>query len=155
VRGFRFDGIADAHPQPQFIELLHGAQLAAVIVCPSNPFVSIDPILRLPGVGAALRDTSAPVIAVSPIVGGVALKGPAGKMFAELSLPSTALAVAEHYGDLLDGFVIDATDADLAPAIEELGIAVYVAQTVMKTLDDRIALARDVLQFAAQLTGEA
>jgi LPPG:FO 2-phospho-L-lactate transferase len=91
------------------------------------------------------------VIAVSPIVGGIALKGPAAKMFTELQLPSTALAVAEHYGDLLDGFVIDATDAELAPAIEALGVAVHVTQTVMHTLDDRVELARSVLQFATQL----
>jgi LPPG:FO 2-phospho-L-lactate transferase len=155
VKGFRFDGIERARPQAQFIELLHSTQLAAVVVCPSNPFVSIDPILRLPGVDAALRDTKAPVIAVSPIVGGVALKGPAAKMFTELQLPSTALAVAEHYGDLLDGFVIDAADAALAPAIEELGVAVHVTQTVMHTLEDRIELARAVLQFATRLAGDA
>jgi LPPG:FO 2-phospho-L-lactate transferase len=155
VRGFRFEGIERARPQAQFIDLLSDAQLAAVIICPSNPFVSIDPILQLPGVDAALRDTGAPVVAVSPIVGGIALKGPAAKMFTELQLPSTALAVAEHYGDLLDGFVIDVADAALAPAIEALGVAVHVTQTVMQTLEDRIALARDVLQFATSLAGEA
>jgi LPPG:FO 2-phospho-L-lactate transferase len=154
VRGFRFDGIERARPQAQFIDLLHGAQLAAVVICPSNPFVSIDPILQLPGVAAALRAMSAPVIAVSPIVGGIALKGPAAKMFAELQLPSTALAVAEHYGDLLDGFVIDTADAELAGAIEELGTAVLTTHTVMHTLDDRIGLAREVLQFAARLAGD-
>ena len=154
VRGFRFEGIGRAQPQPQFIDLLHSPELAAVVICPSNPFVSVDPILQLPGVRAALRDAPAPVIAVSPIVGGAALKGPAAKMFAELQLPSTALAVAEHYGDLLDGFVIDETDAGLAPAIEELGMAVLVAQTVMRTLEDRVELARDVLRFAARLSGD-
>jgi LPPG:FO 2-phospho-L-lactate transferase len=152
VRGFRFDGIERARPQPQFIELLQDAQLGALIICPSNPFVSIDPILKLPGVDAALRATNAPVIAVSPIVGGAALKGPAAKMFTELQLPSTALAVAEHYGDLLDGFVIDVADAALAPAIEALGVAVHVTQTVMHTLEDRIGLARSTLRFATQLS---
>lgn len=155
VRGFRFEGIESARPQAQFFAQLRSAELAAVIICPSNPFVSIDTILQLPGVDAALRATKAPVIAVSPIVGGIALKGPAAKMFAELQLPSTALAVAEHYGDLLDGFVIDVADAALAPAIEALGVAVHVTQTVMHTLEDRIALARDVLQFATRLAGEA
>lgn len=151
VRGFRFDGIERARPQAQFDALLRDATLAATIICPSNPFVSVDPILGLPGVRAALRAGQAPVIAVSPIVGGAAIKGPAAKMLAELDLPSSALAVAEHYGDLLDGFVIDAVDAEFAPAIEQLGVAVLVAQTVMHSLDDRIALAREVLRFAARL----
>lgn len=151
VRGFRFDGIERARPQPQFNALLRSPALAATVICPSNPFVSVDPILQLPGVRAALRAALAPVIAVSPIVGGAAIKGPAAKMFAELELPSSALAVAEHYGDLLDGFVIDAVDAAYGPAIERLGIAVLTTQTVMKSLDDRIALADDVLRFAASL----
>lgn len=159
VRGFRFDGIERARPQAQFDALLRDSGLAATIICPSNPFVSVDPILQLSGVRAALRASRAPVIAVSPIVGGAAIKGPAAKMFTELNLPSTALAVAEHYvagagGGLLDGFVIDDVDAEFAPAIERLGVKVLATQTVMKTLDDRIALARDVLQFAARL-GEA
>ncbi|HSB96444.1 MAG TPA: 2-phospho-L-lactate transferase [Spongiibacteraceae bacterium] len=154
VSGFRFHGIEAARPQPQFIAQLHAAELAAVIICPSNPFVSIDPILQLAGVRAALRDRLAPVVAVSPIVGGVAIKGPAAKMLAELKLPSSALAVAEHYADVLDGIVIDETDAVLATAIEELGIAVHIAQTVMSSLDDRIDLAREVLLFAERLSGE-
>jgi len=154
VSGFRFHGIEAARPQPQFVAQLHAADLAAVIICPSNPFVSIDPILQLAGVRAALRDMAAPVVAVSPIVGGVAIKGPAAKMLTELNLPSSALAVAEHYADVLDGIVIDETDAVLATAIEDLGIAVHTAQTVMKSLDDRIDLAREVLLFAERLSGE-
>jgi LPPG:FO 2-phospho-L-lactate transferase len=153
VRGFRFSGIETARPQSEFIEQLYGDQLAAVIICPSNPFVSIDPILQLPGVRAALIDTSAPVIAVSPIVGGVALKGPAAKMLKELKMQCSASAVAEHYSDFLDGIVIDRIDAGLAGAIEELGVAVHITETVMKTLDDRVRLASEVLQFAERLTG--
>jgi LPPG:FO 2-phospho-L-lactate transferase len=151
VRGFSFRGIEAARPQQQFIDLLHSAELDAVIICPSNPFVSIDPILQLPGVDAALIDVAAPVIAVSPIVGGVALKGPAAKMMSELNMPTNALAVAEYYGDLLDGIVIDNRDAEFAAAIEALGLAVHVTQTVMNTLDDRRQLADDVLLFAARL----
>jgi len=154
VTGFRFSGIEAARPQAQFIAQLHSDDLAAVVICPSNPFVSIDPILQLAGVRAALIDLAAPVIAVSPIVGGIAIKGPAAKMLTELNLPSSALAVAEHYADVLDGIVIDETDAVLAAAIEELGIAVHIAQTVMRTLDDRIDLAREVLLFAERLSGE-
>jgi LPPG:FO 2-phospho-L-lactate transferase len=155
VRGFRFRGIEAAHPQRQFIELLHGEELEAVIICPSNPFVSIDPILQLPGVRVALIDGAAPVIAVSPIVGGIAIKGPAAKMMSELNMPSSALAVAEYYGDVLDGIVIDNSDAELAAAIEELGIAVHVTKTVMHTLDDRRQLADAALLFAARLMGES
>lgn len=153
VRGFRFSGIETARPQPQFIEQLHSETLAAVIVCPSNPFVSIDPILQLVGVRAALVDTAAPVIAVSPIVGGAAIKGPAAKMLRELNMPCSTLTVAEYYRDMLDGIVIDRIDADLADAIEALGIAVHITQTVMHSLDDRIQLANEVLAFAERLTG--
>lgn len=149
VRGFEFHGIDTARPQPELMALLGGSDLAAVVICPSNPFVSVDPILRVPGVRAALRATGAPVIAVSPIVGGIAIKGPTAKMMAELNMPSSALAVAAHYGDLLDGFIIDATDETQAQAIAGLGVAVFVAQTVMKTLDDRIMLAAEALRFAA------
>jgi len=149
VRGFEFRGIDNARPQPELMALLDSADLAAVLICPSNPFVSVDPILKVPGVRAALRATRAPVIAVSPIVGGIAIKGPTAKMMAELDMPSSALAVAGHYGDLLDGFIIDETDAAQARDITGSGVAVRVAQTVMKTLDDRIMLAAEALRFAA------
>lgn len=154
VRGFEFRGIETAQPQREFIELLRGDTLDAVIFCPSNPFVSIDPILQLPGVRAALADCAAPVIAVSPIVGGQAIKGPAAKMLRELNLQSSAFAVAEHYSDLLDGYVIDSADADQVEAIAALDIAVHVTPSVMTTLDDRIRLAAEVLQFAATLGGD-
>jgi len=151
VRGFEFQGIETARPQSELMALLGGDELAAVVICPSNPFVSVDPILKVPGVRAALRATRAPVIAVSPIVGGIAIKGPTAKMMAELDMPSSAAAVAEHYGDLLDGFVIDETDAEQAEAIARSGVAVRIAQTVMKTLDDRIMLAAETLRFAAAI----
>ena len=154
VRGFHFRGIENARPQPQFLAALQGDELDAIIVCPSNPFVSIDPMLRLPGVRAAVENAAAPVIAVSPIVGGMAIKGPAAKMMAELDMPSTALAVAGYYRDLIDGFVIDHADADQAEAIAELGIAVHVTDSVMHTLADRERLAAEVLRFASVLAGE-
>jgi LPPG:FO 2-phospho-L-lactate transferase len=155
VRGFLFRGIESARPQAELMALLRSDELAAVVICPSNPFVSIDPILQVPGIRAALQQLQVPVVAVSPIVGGVAIKGPTAKMMAELNMPSSAAAVAAYYGDLLDGFVIDQADAIQADTIAELGVAVHITQTVMKSLDDRIMLAADVLQFAGGLTAGA
>lgn len=151
ISGYAFRGIDTARPQPQLMELLGGPKLKAVVICPSNPFVSVDPILGLPGVRAALQQSAAPLVAVSPIVAGAAIKGPAAKMLAELGLPATALAVAQHYGNLLDGFVLDNRDAQYRPEIEALGIAASCEQTIMKTLADREDLARSVLAFAQTL----
>ena len=138
-------------PQPQFMELLAGEATEAVVLCPSNPFLSIDPILRLQGVRDALRQGTAPVVAVSPIVGGRALRGPAAKMMAELEMPQSAAAVAEYYAELLDGFVLDEEDRALVPQLEALGLAVLATQTVMGGEDERRALAREVLDFAVGL----
>ena len=151
VRGFRFDGIETAKPNPKLMNLLDGGTLDAVIITPSNPFVSIDPILSLAGVRDALQMLSSPIIAVSPIVGGQALKGPAAKMMTELGLPSSALEVAKHYLGLIDGFVIDETDAAQAGEISNLGMKVKVAQTIMRDLDDRKQLATECCDFAATL----
>lgn len=151
VTGFVFDGIAAARPQADFIAALADPELQAIVITPSNPFVSIDPILELPGVRDAMRGAKAPVVAVSPIVAGLAIKGPAAKMMAELGMPSTALAVAQHYGDLLDGFVLDHGDQDQADAVAALGIRPLVTKTVMESLDDRENLAREVLALARGL----
>jgi LPPG:FO 2-phospho-L-lactate transferase len=113
--------------------------------------VSVDPILKLPGLQAALKGSRAPVVAVSPIVGGRAIKGPAAKMLAELGMPVSALAVARHYAGLLDGFVIDGLDRTQAADIEALGMAVCVTDTVMAGQPERNRLAQDVLRFAASL----
>jgi LPPG:FO 2-phospho-L-lactate transferase len=146
VTGFAFEGIANARPNDEVMALLQDAAFSAIIVCPSNPFVSIDPILQLPGFWTALRDNPAPVILVSPIVAGMAIKGPAAKMMAELGVPVTALGVAQYYCDrypgLLDYFVIDESDATLAPQITRLGVAVTVTPTVMKSRADKRRLAR-------------
>jgi len=153
VRGFSFQGIDRAQPSPGFAAALADSALSAIVVCPSNPFVSVDPILRLPGVEAALRRRRAPMVAVSPIVGGEALKGPAAKMMSELGLPRSAVEVARYYAErqLLSGFVLDQADEALAGAVAELGVAVEVAPTVMRTLEDRVELAERVLTFAASL----
>lgn len=147
VSGFRFAGIEQAQLSSQFMHLLKDPQLAAVIICPSNPFVSVEPILALSGVREILRQRAVPVIAVSPIVKGMALKGPAAKMMTELALPSTALAVAQYYNETLDGFVIDNQDAQMAAKIGESGLKVKVVNTVMKSLQDRIDLAEAVINF--------
>ena len=151
VSGFRFDGIDTAMAQPRMLELIDSRRLSAVVICPSNPFVSVDPILNLPGLRDRLKKAGVPIIAVSPIVGGRALKGPAAKMMAELGMPVTARAVAEYYGDLLDGFVIDHADAADADAIGQLGPQVCVTQSVMNGPQERRALAVTVLDFARSL----
>ncbi len=145
VRGFRFEGQDQATPQPEFMALLADPALALIVICPSNPFVSVDPILGLPGVRAALQASAAPVYAVSPIVGDRALKGPAAKMMAELGLPVSAASVAQHYRGLVDTFVLDESDATLAHSMEEPGMRLMTAPTVMKTLADREQLARALL----------
>lgn len=147
VRGFRFEGAAAARPAPGVLEALSAADL--VVLCPSNPWVSLDPILAVPG----LRQAAAarPAVGVSPIVGGRALKGPAAKMAAELGLPPSARTVAEHYRGLLRGFVVDEQDAALAPEVRALGIEVLVAQTVMRGAGGRRRLAEQVLDFGAGL----
>lgn len=152
VTGFTFAGIQDAVPSPGFLAGLRDPDLTAIVICPSNPFVSVDPVLGLPGALTAMRASKAPIIAVSPIVGGLAIKGPAAKMMAELGMPQSALAVAKHYQGRIDGFVIDDDDAELQPEIEALGIPTIVTNTVMLTLSDRTRLATRVLDFAHQLT---
>lgn len=151
VTGFEFVGVDDAKPSAGFMEAIEADGLQAIVICPSNPFVSVEPVLRLPGVERAMRGADAPLIAVSPIVGGEALKGPAAKMMKELGMPGTALAVAEYYRGRIDGFVIDSRDEQYCDAIEALGLEALVTNTVMNTLDDRIQLAREVLAFAAEL----
>ena len=154
VESFEFQGIAAARPSPAFQAALEG-DVSAVLICPSNPFVSVDPILALPGVVERIRARRVPVVVVSNIVGGQAIKGPAAKMMAELGMPQTALAVAsyyrEKYGDLIRGFVLDETDAALKPEVEALGLAVALAPSVMTTLEDKVELAARLLDFVAEL----
>jgi LPPG:FO 2-phospho-L-lactate transferase len=145
VRELAFDGAAAA--RPGFLDALSDPRLEAVVICPSNPFISVQPILAMPGVRAALRDCPAPVIAVSPIIGGRAVKGPTAKMLAELGLEVSAASVARLYGDLLDGYVVDHIDANAALD----GPRGFTAATLMTTLAEREALARAVLDAAAAL----
>ena len=147
VKGFRFDGAEQAEPQPEFIQELNSDDLKAVIVCPSNPFVSVNPILQLPRVRDALMKCKAPLIAVSPIVGGRAIKGPTAKMMRELNMPSTVNAVAKFYEPLLDGLVIDQEDAAEAQNLASDALKIEVAPTVMKTTEDKVNLAKRCLAF--------
>ena len=151
VRGVRFDGVESARAHPEFDALLHSRDAQAVILCPSNPFLSIDPILSLKGVRAGLQSTLAPVVAVSPIVGGKALKGPAASIMADLGMTPGNLAIAEYYRDFLDGLIIDSSDEAEAREIEKSGIRVKVVNTVMHSMQDRIRLAEASLDFAAAL----
>ena len=152
ARAIEFVGAGRACPHPLFDSLLTGDSLRAVILCPSNPFLSIDPILSLKNARSRLRAARAPVVAVSPIVGGKALRGPAAKIMEEMNLPVNNLSVAEHYRDFLDGLIIDEADRHETGAIEKLGIRVKTAAAVMRSTQDRIALAEICLRFAAQLS---
>ena len=153
VSDYRFDGVEDAQAQWQLMDLLRDPQLDAVLICPSNPFVSVAPILAISGVREAMQQSAAPVIAVSPIVGGKAIKGPAAKMMRELQLPASALEVARFYRGLLDGFVIDDCDGPQATAIEALGMSCLVTPTVMHSLQDKTRLARELMTFVASFGG--
>jgi len=152
VTELAYDGATSAEPQAQALAALADARLAAVVICPSNPFLSVDPILAMPALRRALVACRAPVIAVSPIIAGRAVKGPTAKMMAELGHEVTAGEVARHYAGLIDGFVVDEADEtrDL-PA----NVAVRQARTLMTTLAEREELARAVLAFAATLGGGA
>ena len=147
VTAFRFTGIDRARPAPGALEALAAANL--VVICPSNPWVSIDPILALPGLRAAIAARL--VVAVSPIIGGQAVKGPAAKMYAELGIEPSALAVAQHYRGLLAGFMFDEVDVDLEASVIELGMKTWVTNTWMKTTDDRRRLALEILKFGESL----
>lgn len=143
VRGVEFDGATSARPSPDVLEAIAAADL--LVIGPSNPLVSIGPILALTGVRAAIAAAPAPVVAVSPIVGGRALKGPADRMLVSTGHDATATGVARLYADIADRFVIDDVDAALAPEIDALGMTVAVLPTVMGGDDERAALAADIL----------
>jgi LPPG:FO 2-phospho-L-lactate transferase len=156
VREVRYAGAETAHTTRWVEEALRAASL--VVIGPSNPIVSIDPILRVPGMSellAAARTRAVPIVAVSGIVGGKALKGPADRMLASLGHESSARGVAAHYAGLLDGFVLDAVDRDSAPAIRSLGPRTLVTDTIMVDDAGRARLARAILAFGAALSSGA
>jgi LPPG:FO 2-phospho-L-lactate transferase len=153
VIGVDFSGIDAARPLPDGIAAVQASDL--IVFAPSNPIVSIGPILNIEGYHAALRERRAPVVAVSPLIRGKALKGPADKMMSTLGHEATALGVARIYAGLIDGFVIDNLDEAARAKIEALGIAVLVTDAIMHDVPDRGRFAREVAEFGRSLRVKA
>lgn len=143
VKGFRFDGVEVAEPTVGAKEAIEKTD--AVIICPSNPWVSIDPILQV------VKKIDKPIVAISPIIGGKTVKGPAAKMYSELSIEPSALAVAKHYRNILTGFVLDNLDLSMENEVKNLNIKTLTTDTLMNNLTDRTRLAKDVLHFIGSL----
>jgi LPPG:FO 2-phospho-L-lactate transferase len=146
VRAIRFDGAEEAQPAPGVIEAIRDPECRAILIAPSNPFLSVDPILAVPAIREALAQAKAPVVAVSPIVGGTAVKGPTAKMMRELGLEISAATVAAHYAGVIDAMLVDERDPP-----GDIGITSARADTLMKTLDDRVRVARAALVLADSL----
>jgi len=157
VQRLHYAGAAQARPSDDLLTLLRSRSLEAIILCPSNPYLSIDPILAVPGIRAALRAADVPIVAVSPLVGGRAVKGPTAKIMQELGIETSALAIARHHAGLIDGLLVDEADASaelkgpMSDEFSKLGIVVGTARTLMRTLEDRQRLAESVLDFARRL----
>jgi len=153
VTGFRFAGAEKAAPAPGVLESILNAH--QIIFCPSNPWVSIDPILAIPGVRDTINTRQsaklAVVTAVSPIIGGTTVKGPAAKMYRELGIEPSSLSVARHYQDLLSGFVLDKLDSKYIEPVESMDIRALKTDTIMKSRGDRRRLAQEVLEFGQSL----
>jgi LPPG:FO 2-phospho-L-lactate transferase len=148
VKSIQFEGAAGAAAAPGVLSALSDPALHAIIICPSNPYLSVDPILAVPGIKQALQNNAAPVIAISPIVSGVAIKGPTAKIMAELDLAPSQRSIAAHYQDLIDALVVDVSDESEA---RDLSVATFVVPTVMTTIEQKIQLAKDVIDAAASL----
>lgn len=146
VRQIRFAGAQAARAAPGVIEALRDERSRAIVIAPSNPFLSVDPILAVPSIRQALLETRVPVVAVSPVVGGEAVKGPTAKIMREMELEVSAYTVARHYGELLDGMLVDARDPPTSLDVPEAR-----TDTLMKTLEDRIRVARAALELADSL----
>jgi LPPG:FO 2-phospho-L-lactate transferase len=141
-----YQNIAQARPDSRVLQAIADAE--AILICPSNPVISIGPILAMPGLREAIRESTAPVVAVSPIIQGTTLKGPADKMLRGLGLEVSPYGVAEYYGDLLTALIIDTLDASLQPRFASLALQVEVTNTIMHTLADRQALAQTTLSLS-------
>lgn len=146
VRSIRFAGAGSARPAPGVAQAC--AEAAAFVICPSNPYLSLDPILAIDGIRETLLRRRVPRIAVSPIVGGAAIKGPTAEIMTALGVETSAVEVARRLAPFIDVYIIDRVDAPLAPAIEALGLRVVIADTIMRTLADKVALADVVLDEA-------
>lgn len=146
VRGVRFDGAETSRPAPGVIEAILDPSIAAIVIAPSNPYLSVDPVLSVPGIREALSSATAPVIAVSPVMNGRSFKGPTAKLMGELGLSVASGTIADHYAGVVDGMVVDSGDALGRP-----GLALAHVDIAMPTLDRKVALARDVLALAARM----
>lgn len=153
VRGVRFVGAERATPAPGVLEAISSAE--AVVLAPSNPITSIGPILAVPGIREALRGTKAPVAAISPIVGGTAVSGPAGALMTSQRLPVSITGVAQAYAGFLDLLIVDERDAEAAQALRQSGLQVHCTQTIIKTPDDKAALAANVLELVTPSAAHA
>lgn len=151
VSAIRFNGAERASLSPLVQTALTRSDLAAVILCPSNPYLSIDPILAVPGMKERLASISAPIVAVSPLIGGEAVKGPTAKLMREMHIETSIASIADHYREILCGLVIDEADRGEAAALRDRDIAALVTQTLMKDEADRERLARETLDFALRL----
>jgi LPPG:FO 2-phospho-L-lactate transferase len=152
VKRIEFRGAERAKTSDGVIAALQNPGLDAIIICPSNPYLSIDPILSVANLHRALKQAEVPIIVVSPLIGGMAVKGPTAKIMGEIGVPANSRAMAAHYAGLIDGIIIDESDrADAAM----LDVPVCVAPTLMRNLDDRIGLARTCAEFAMQLKAHA
>jgi LPPG:FO 2-phospho-L-lactate transferase len=152
VRSLIYEGADEAEALPEAVRAIETAD--TIVIAPSNLYLSIDPILSISEVKDALLNATAPIIAVTPIIGGEAVKGPAAKLMRELGSEPSAAAVAEHYSDFINGFVLDERDADLRERIEDMGMGVLVTDTLMQNDDDRARLGCEVVTFADQLRPE-
>jgi LPPG:FO 2-phospho-L-lactate transferase len=148
IKSIRFEGVASAAAAPGVLEALSDPVLHAIMICPSNPYLSVDPILAVPGIKDALQNASAPVIAVSPIVGGAAIKGPTAKIMTELNLAPSQRSIAAHYEGLIDALVVDSSDES---ETRDLPVRTFVMPTVMTTIEHKMQLAHDVVDIAATL----
>ena len=151
ILGFKYEGLENAQPCPALEEALESSLLETVVVCPSNPFLSIDPILAVKGVREKLKSNNARVIAVSPIVGGDAVKGPTANNLRDLGFSVSAYTIAKYYSDFIDGFILDKGDENEISRIESLGMQVGLTDTVMTDLKSKIKLAENVLRFSKTL----
>ena len=149
VKRIRFDGAAEAKPSPKATNALSGPDVRAIVICPSNPYMSIDPILAVPGLQCAIKNATAPVIAVSPIIAGNAVKGPTAKIMGELGRVVNTQTIATHYRDLIDALVIDESDGRDVAGIRT---PIMATRTKMESLADRIRLGREVIGYGDSLT---
>jgi LPPG:FO 2-phospho-L-lactate transferase len=148
VRATRFEGAGAARPTREVIDALSSPDLAGIILGPSNPWLSVDPILAVPGIRDLMRASGAPIVAVSPVIGGKAIKGPTAKIMAELGLAPDSPTIARHYAALIRGFVMDSADQALQ---KDVRLDVVVTNTMMRSLDDKVALAQQCMALCNRL----